>query len=99
MLILVAVGLAGTLSGDWFAQRSVMAPRVRTALSIVLPPWAAAMSMAVCAWWRSKKAVGLDGALAKLGHASYGPYALGLVAAGLITFGLFSLSDARYHRI
>jgi hypothetical protein len=45
------------------------------------------------------KAVGLDGALAKLAHASYGPYALGCVAAGLIAFGLYSLSDARYHRI
>lgn len=45
------------------------------------------------------KAVGLDGALAKLAHASYGPYALGIVAAGLIAFGLYSLSDARYHRI
>ena len=46
-----------------------------------------------------KKAVGLDGALAKVAHASYGPYALGCVAAGLIAFGLYSLSDARYHRI
>ena len=46
-----------------------------------------------------KKAVGLDGALAKVAHAYYGPYALGCVAAGLIAFGLYSLSDARYHRI
>lgn len=45
------------------------------------------------------KAVGLDGALAKIADASYGPYALGVVAAGLIAFGLYSLSDARYHRI
>jgi hypothetical protein len=45
------------------------------------------------------KAVGLDGALAKLAHASYGPYALGVVAAGLIAFGLYSLTDVRYHRI
>ena len=45
------------------------------------------------------KAVGVDGALAKLAHASYGPYALGCVAAGLIAFGLYSVTDARYHRI
>ena len=45
------------------------------------------------------KAVGLDGALAKLAHASYGPLALGCVAAGLIAFGLYSLTDARYRRI
>ena len=45
------------------------------------------------------KAVGLDGALAKLAHNSYGPFLLGIVAAGLIAFGLYSLSDARYRRI
>ena len=44
-------------------------------------------------------AVGLDGALAKLAHASYGPFALGIVAAGLVAFGLYSLTDARYRRI
>ena len=45
------------------------------------------------------KAVGLDGALAKLADNSYGPFLLGVVAAGLIAFGLYSLSDARYRRI
>jgi hypothetical protein len=45
------------------------------------------------------KAVGLDGALAKLAHASYGSFLLGIVAAGLIAFGVYSLSDARYRRI
>jgi hypothetical protein len=44
-------------------------------------------------------AVGLDGALAKLAHASYGPFLLGVVAAGFIAFALYSLSDARYRRI
>jgi len=45
------------------------------------------------------QAVGLDGALAKLAHASYGPFLLAVVAAGLIAFGAYSLSDARYRRI
>ena len=44
-------------------------------------------------------AVGLDGALAKLAHQSYGPFLLGIVAAGLIAFGVYSLSDARYRRL
>ncbi len=44
-------------------------------------------------------AVGLDGALRKLAQASYGPFLLGLVAAGFIAFGLYSLADARYRRI
>ena len=45
------------------------------------------------------KAVGVDGALAKLANSSYGPYLLGLVAAGLIAFAVYSFSDARYRRI
>jgi len=45
------------------------------------------------------QAVGLDGALAKIDHASYGPLLLGLVAAGMIAFGIYSLCDARYRRI
>jgi len=49
--------------------------------------------------YNPSKAVGIDGALAKLSHASYGPFLLGVVAAGLIAFGVYSLSDARYRRI
>jgi uncharacterized protein DUF1206 len=45
------------------------------------------------------KAVGVDGALAKLANQSYGHFLLGIVAAGLIAFGVYSLSDARYRRI
>jgi hypothetical protein len=45
------------------------------------------------------KAVGLDGALLKLANASYGPWLLGLVAAGLIGFAAFSLAEARYRRV
>jgi hypothetical protein len=48
---------------------------------------------------QARAAVGLDGVLAKLLHRSYGPFALGLVAAGLVAFALYSLSDARYRRI
>jgi hypothetical protein len=49
--------------------------------------------------FNASKAVGLDGALAKVVHRSYGPVLLGIVAAGLIAFALYSLSDARYRRI
>jgi hypothetical protein len=44
-------------------------------------------------------AVGLDGALAKLLAQDYGPLLLGVVAAGLIAFALYSWSDARYRKI
>jgi hypothetical protein len=49
--------------------------------------------------YNPRAAVGLDGALAKIVHRSYGPFALGVVAVGLIAFALYSLSDARYRKI
>ena len=45
------------------------------------------------------KAVGLDGALAKLANASYGPVLLGVVAAGLLAFAAYSAADARYRKV
>ena len=45
------------------------------------------------------KAVGLDGALAKLAHQSYGSVFLGVVAGGLVAFAIYSLADARYRKI
>jgi hypothetical protein len=38
--------------------------------------------------YKPHDAVGLDGALAKLAHRSYGPLTLRVVAAGLIAFAL-----------
>ena len=49
--------------------------------------------------YNPNKAVGIDGALAKIVNHSYGPILLGIVASGLIAFSLYSLSDARYRRI
>lgn len=46
-----------------------------------------------------KEAVGLDGALAELAQASYGPVLLGLTAAGLFAFGLYSFVEARYREV
>ena len=46
-----------------------------------------------------KKAVGLDGALSKLAHQTYGEALLFVVAAGLVAFGVYSIADARYRRI
>jgi len=46
-----------------------------------------------------KSAIGLDGALSKLSEQSYGPVLLGVVAAGLIGFALYSIADARYRKI
>jgi hypothetical protein len=46
-----------------------------------------------------RSAIGLDGALNKLSHNSYGPGLLGVVAAGLIVFAMYSIADARYRKI
>ncbi|MFL5927599.1 MAG: DUF1206 domain-containing protein [Gaiellaceae bacterium] len=45
--------------------------------------------------YKPKNAIGLDGALQKLAHASYGPFLLGLTAAGLVAYGVYCLVDAR----
>jgi Domain of Unknown Function (DUF1206) len=45
------------------------------------------------------KAVSLDGALAAVAKASYGPVLLGIVAAGLIGFAAYSVADARYRKV
>jgi len=47
----------------------------------------------------AKETVGLDGALSKVAQAPYGPFLLGVVAAGLFTFGLYSLAEARYREV
>jgi len=49
--------------------------------------------------FEAKEAVGLDGALTKILKADYGPWLLGFVAAGLIAFGVYSISEARYRKI
>jgi hypothetical protein len=46
-----------------------------------------------------KEAIGLDGALQKLASAAYGPYLLGVTAAGLFAYGLYCLVDARYRDV
>jgi hypothetical protein len=46
-----------------------------------------------------QEAIGLDGALAKLAGQPYGPFLLGLTAAGLLCYGLFSFVQARYRRV
>ncbi|HET6171680.1 MAG TPA: DUF1206 domain-containing protein [Gaiellales bacterium] len=46
-----------------------------------------------------RDAVGIDGALVRLTHHTYGTTALIVVAAGLIVFGAYSLADARYRKI
>ena len=45
------------------------------------------------------KAVGLDGALAKVAQEPYGSWLLGIVALGLLVFAISSLFEARYREL
>jgi Domain of Unknown Function (DUF1206) len=45
------------------------------------------------------EAIGLDGALRTLSHQSYGPFLLGVTAAGLIAYALFCFVEARYRDV
>lgn len=49
--------------------------------------------------FNARTAVGVDGALARLEHQPLGPWLLGLVAVGLLTFACFSVFEARYRRL
>jgi hypothetical protein len=52
------------------------------------------------AWYYdSSKAKGLDGALQNLIQQPFGPWLLGVVALGLVAYGLYMLVEARYRRI
>jgi sterol desaturase/sphingolipid hydroxylase (fatty acid hydroxylase superfamily) len=72
----------------------------------VLGLFALAVVLGVVGWFLLKAAiafdpnapVGIGGALSKLAHATYGPWLLGVTAAGLIVFAVFDLFQARYHR-
>jgi hypothetical protein len=46
-----------------------------------------------------QEAIGLDGALNKVVAQDYGRFLLGVVAAGLLAFGVFCLFQARYRRV
>ena len=48
---------------------------------------------------RANAGVGLDGALHRIVRAPAGPWILGVLAVGLLAFGLFSLFQARYRRV
>lgn len=46
-----------------------------------------------------RKVQGLDGALQSMVQQRYGPWVLGIVAAGLVAYGLFMLVEARYRQL
>lgn len=49
--------------------------------------------------FNAHEAVGLDGALGRVHHEPFGPWLLGLIAAGLLVFAFYSLFEARYRQL
>jgi hypothetical protein len=113
-LVLIGVGLDQGRKGvtQEFLEDSKtgeMTPRVRKAFTAVgvFGHVARMVVFGVIGWFLIKaaidydpdQAVSLDGALSRLGQASYGPMLLGVVAAGLVGFAVYSVLDARYRRV
>jgi len=49
--------------------------------------------------YQPSEAIGLDGALQKLAHQSYGRWLLGITACGLIAYAVYCFVDARYRKV
>ena len=91
------------------SKTAQMSPGVESAFTAVgvVGYVARAVVFALIGWFVIKaaidfdpdKAVGLDQALAKLANSTFGPVVLGVVAAGLIAFGCYSLLDAKYRKV
>jgi hypothetical protein len=58
-----------------------------------------ALLLVAAAHARSDEARGLGGALATLAQQPFGPWLLGLVACGLVAYGVFMMVQARYGRL
>jgi hypothetical protein len=113
-LVLIGVGLYQGYRGltkDFLADSKTeeMGPRIRTWIGwiglvghlarMVVFTLAGAFLVKAAVEYDPHAAVGIDGALAELLQQPYGPLLLGLVAAGLIAFAVYSFSDARFRRI
>ena len=88
----------GQMGGDerrWYTAIGVIGHAARGAVFLLI-----GFFIARAAWeYDPKEAIGLDGALAKLANAEYGPFLLGMVALGLLAYALFCLVQARYRRV
>ena len=57
---------------------------------------AGALVVAAAVTFNAHKSTGLDGALRTLADRPYGPWLLGILALGLVAFGLFGFAEARW---
>jgi Domain of Unknown Function (DUF1206) len=88
-------GQMGGQERRWYTAIGVIGHAARGAVFLLI-----GFFIVRAAWeYDPKEAIGLDGALAKLANAEYGPFLLGTVAAGLLAYALFCFVQARYRRV
>lgn len=79
----------------WGARAGVVGHVARFAVFTLIGGFA----IKAAAEYNPRDAVGLDGALQKLAHQSYGPFLLGITASGLVAYALYCFVDARYRDV
>jgi hypothetical protein len=81
--------------GKWAVRIGVVGLLARLVVFALI----GAFAVKAAVQYKPKEAIGLDGALQKLTHQSYGPWLLGLTAAGLLAYAVFCFADARYRTV
>jgi Domain of Unknown Function (DUF1206) len=109
--IVAAVNVYWGLSGRFMGslRRGELTARTERLLKITATIGFVALGfvLAVVSWFLLKaaidynagKVVSLGGAMSRLARADYGQWLLTAVAAGLLSYGVFGLLQARYHRV
>jgi hypothetical protein len=79
----------------WFAVLGVFGHLARAVVFVLV----GAFLVRAAYQYDPQEAIGLDGALAKLAAEPTGPFLLGVVAFGLLAYGLFCFVQARYREV
>jgi Domain of Unknown Function (DUF1206) len=111
--VVVAVGVALVIEGlthkfERYLDESSMTPETHRIVKVLGVIGTAARGAVFAlagvfviqaAWdYQPQKAAGLDGALRSLRDTAAGPWLLGVVAVGLVAFGLYGFAEARWRR-